>query len=96
MVNKMEVCQFNNVLPSPKPFLFPSYICYHMISYSSSLFVSISILILVYNIDMTRHVNVHFHVWWLGQVLIKKKRKAFHEKAHVIVFFPNNYLIFPP
>jgi len=45
---------------------------------------------------MTRHVNVHFHVRWLGQVFIKKKSKALHEKAHIIVFFPNNYLIFPP
>jgi hypothetical protein len=26
----------------------------------------------------------------------EEKNKAFHEKAHVIVFFPNNYLIFPP
>jgi hypothetical protein len=58
----MGVYQFYNMIPSPKPFLFPSYICYHMVSYSPSLFVSISTLILLYNMDMTRHVNVHFHV----------------------------------
>jgi hypothetical protein len=42
-----------------------------MMSYGSSLFVSILILILQYDMDMKIHVNVHFHVtFWKGIKII--------------------------
>jgi hypothetical protein len=54
LVNDMKVYPFNNT--PPRPFYF-----FHMFPYGSNispLFVSISILILLYNIDMKRHINM--------------------------------------
>ncbi len=56
MVKEMEVYQCNNP-PSP---LFTSLVCSHMVSNSSSLFMLISNLILLYNMDMQRHFNMCF------------------------------------
>jgi hypothetical protein len=52
MGKEIEVYQFNN-LP-----LFISLICSHMIFNSSSLFMSISNLILLYNVNVPFHVHV--------------------------------------
>jgi hypothetical protein len=53
MGKEMEVYQFNN-LP-----LFISLICSHMIPNSSSLFMSISNLILLNNVNLPFHVYVN-------------------------------------
>jgi len=63
MMKEMEVYQFNNILP-PHIFLslFIFFLCSHRIFNSSSLFMSISNMILLYNINMG-----FFHVFFFGK-----------------------------
>jgi hypothetical protein len=55
-MEEMKVYQFNKH-PSP---LFTSLVCSYMVSNSSSLFMLISNLILLYNMDMQRHFKMCF------------------------------------
>jgi hypothetical protein len=57
----MKVYQFNNILPSPPSFFY--LICSHMIFNSSSLFMSISNLILLYNMNMKK-ANIFCVIFW--------------------------------
>jgi hypothetical protein len=56
MRKDMKVYQFNNI-PLPPPYI--SFICSHVVFNNSSSFMSILILILIYNMDMKRKFNMH-------------------------------------
>jgi hypothetical protein len=63
MAKEMNVYRFNDI-PSPSLF-FISFIYFHMVFNSSSIFMSISNLILLYNMDMKKHILLClFMIFW--------------------------------
>jgi len=70
MVKDMKVYQFDNISSPFSPF-YISFICLHMCSNSSWLFMSIKNLILQYNMDMERHM-FHVHVIKKGKFFFWK------------------------
>ncbi len=86
MVKDMEVYQFNNIISS-YPFSI-SFIFYHMVSNSSLLFMSISNLILLYNISCPCKGGKK------NEIVVKEKKKGIMVNAIKVYQFNN--ISFPP